>query len=196
MHQRILRAVGLLLGAIVLWIILLFATGAVVDSRVPIDLSPFSNVNVVDDKYVSASGTWVIEGDSQANPLQTTEIICERELMRCTSATAQIMGRGLHVNLDTYEVVEWGKTRIVFVDTAPTCANYVFTIDFPTKAVSGLRKKKPSGPSVPANCNTLDKELRLSLRTGFNVSQSLKDEALPWFGHLAVSPLKLFRRAQ
>lgn len=195
MRQRILRAVWILLGAIVLWIALLFAAGAVVDSRVPIDLSPFSNVNVVDDKYVSASGTWVIEGDSQAYPLQTTEIICERELMRCTSATAQIMGRGLHVNLDTYEVVEWEKTHIVFVDTAPTCATYVFTIDFPTKAVSGLRKKKPSGPSVSAGCNTLDKELRLSLRTGFNVSESLKDEALPWFGHLAFSPFKLFRPA-
>jgi hypothetical protein len=160
MRQRILRAVGILLGALVLWIALLFAAGAVVDSRVPIDLPPLSNVNVVNDRYVSAKGTWVIDGERQAAPLQTTEIICE-----------------------------------VFVDTAPTCADYIFTIDFSTKAVSGLRKKKPNGPSVPADCNTLDKELRLSLRSGFKVSLSLKDEALPWFGHLAISPFKLLRTA-
>lgn len=183
------------MGVLALWIALLFAAGAVVESRVPVDLSPFSNVIVVDDSYVSAKGTWVIEGDRQAYPLQTTEIICERELMRCTSATAQITGRSLSVNVDTYEVASWEKTRIVFVNTAPTCANYIFTIDFPTKAVSGLRKKKSSGPSVPADCNTLDKELRLSLRTGFDVSQSLKDEALPWFGHLVFSPFILLRSA-
>mgnify|MGYP003381761178 CR=1 FL=1 len=195
MRQRILRAVGILLGALVLWIALLFAAGAVVDSRVPIDLPPLSNVNVVNDRYVSAKGTWVIDGERQAAPLQTTEIICEREFMRCTSATAQVDGRSLHVNLDTYEIAGWEKTRIVFVDTAPTCADYIFTIDFSTKAVSGLRKKKPNGPSVPADCNTLDKELRLSLRSGFKVSLSLKDEALPWFGHLAISPFKLLRTA-
>jgi hypothetical protein len=195
MRQRILRVVGILFGVLILWIAILFAAGAVVESRVPVDLPAFSNVRAVNNSYVSAKGTWVIEGDSQASPLQTTKIICEREFMRCTSATAQVNERSLHVNVDIYEVVSWEKTRIVFVDSAPTCTNYVFTIDLSTKAVSGLRKKKPSGESAPSDCNTLDKELRLSLRAGFKVSQSLKDEALPWFGQLAVSPLKLLRSA-
>jgi hypothetical protein len=91
--------------------------------------------------------------------------------------------------------VSFSRQRRHFVDSAPICANYIFTIDVSTKAVSGLRKNKPSGQSVPSHCNTLDKELRLSLLAGFNVSQSLKDEALPWFGHLAVSPFKLLRSA-
>lgn len=33
--------------------------------------------------YLSARGTWIIEGDRQAHPLQTTEIHCYRDRRQC-----------------------------------------------------------------------------------------------------------------
>jgi hypothetical protein len=192
MRQRILRAVAILLGLLVIWIASMFLAGAVMQSRVPVNLAPFSSVTVLSDGYVNATGTWVVEGDSQGFPLQTTELSCERELKRCTSATAQLMlGAQMRVHLDTYEVVNWEKTRIVFVDTAPSCVNYVYTIDLATKAVSSVRTRKPNATGVLGDCATYDKELRLSLRGGLEVTKKLQDEALPWFGHLVFAPFKL-----
>jgi hypothetical protein len=192
MRQRILRAVGILLGVLVLWIALMFLAGAVMQSRVPVNLAPFSSVTALSDGYVNATGTWVIEGDSQGFPLQTTELSCEREFKRCTSATAQVMmGTQMHVHLDTYQILNWEKTRVVFVDTAPSCVSYVYTIDLATKAVSGVRTRKPNATAVLGDCGAYDKELRLSLRGGLEVTKKLQDDALPWFGHLAFAPFKL-----
>ena len=88
MRHRLIRTAVVLLGLLILWIALVFLAGAVIQSRVPVNLAPFSRVTLVSDGYVNATGTWVIEGDNQGFPLQSTEINCERELKRCTSATA------------------------------------------------------------------------------------------------------------
>ena len=65
------------------------AVGGVVASRVPVSLRCGANAEQVGD-YVFASGTWVIEGDKQTFPLQTTEMQCDCTLLRCLSATAQV----------------------------------------------------------------------------------------------------------
>ena len=193
MRHRLIRTAVVLLGLLILWIALVFLAGAVIQSRVPVNLAPFSRVTLVSDGYVNATGTWVIEGDSQGFPLQSTEINCEREIKRCTSATAQVMmGTQMHAHLDTYEIVSWEKTRVVFVDTSPSCVNYVYTIDLATKSVAGVRSRKPNATGTTGDCSTYDRELRLSLRGGLEVTKKLQDEALPWFGHMVFAPFKLF----
>ena len=193
MRHRVIRTVIVFLGILILWIALMFLAGAVTQSRVPVNLAPFSSVTPLLDGYVNATGTWVIEGDNQGFPLQSTEIHCERELKRCTSATAQVMmGTQMYAHLDTYEIVSWEKTRVVFVDTSPSCVSYIYTIDLATKSVSGVRKKKPNATGALGDCSTYDKELRLSLRGGLEVTKKLQDEALPWFGHIVFAPFKIF----
>jgi hypothetical protein len=111
--------------AFVAWIAALLLSGVVVASRVPVSLPYGISVDRVGD-YVFVSGTWVIDGDKQGFPLQTTEIQCDRTLLRCSSATAQIgYGGQLTTMLGHYQVVEWGADRVVFVYTSPLCVSYV-----------------------------------------------------------------------
>ena len=62
--------------ALVAWIATLLLSDVVVASRVPVSLRCGANAEQVGD-YVFASGTWVIEGDKQTFPLQTTEMQCD-----------------------------------------------------------------------------------------------------------------------
>jgi hypothetical protein len=66
----------------------LVLAAVVVQSRVPIRLPPSFSVSTVFDDYVHATGTWVIEREKQAFRLQVTDTQCERQLVRCTEATA------------------------------------------------------------------------------------------------------------
>ena len=180
------------IGALILWIGVVFLTSAVVKFRVPVQLSPGSSVINNGGFYVMANGTWVIEGDKQAFPLQTTQIRCEKEPLRCISGTAMVMsGDQLTVDVTVHEVASWNKSHIVFVDDAPECVKYIYTIDLATKSTNAVRQRRPD--SANPNCSSYDKELRLSLRSGFREVQVLEREAVPWFGRLAMSPFELFR---
>jgi hypothetical protein len=39
----------------------------------------------------------------------------------------------------------------------------------------------------------VDKELRLTLRDGFREVQALRKAAMPWFGDLALFPVRMFQ---
>ena len=194
MLRKGLKWVAIVVGAFITWLAIVFVAAAVVADRVPISLSPGIIVVAVGDSYVLASGTWVIEGQTQAFPLQTTEIRCERELRRCTSATAMVvLGKQLHVDVSFHDIVSWEKSRVVFVDESPSCVQYVYTIDLATKAVNGVRKKRVGGGAPAPDCSSLDDQLRLSLKNGFSEVLALQKSAMPWFGELALAPFKLFQ---
>ena len=194
MRHPILRIALLLLGLIVLWISLIFLASATIQSRVPVNLQPFSSVIAISNNYVNATGTWVIDGDIQAIPLQTTDIKSERELKRCTSATAMVMiGTQLHAHLETYEIVNWKKTRVVFIDDSPSCVDYIYTIDMASKSAAAIRKKKLNGTGLPGDCAVYEKELRLTLRGGLEVMKKLQQDATPWFGSIVFAPFKLLQ---
>ena len=194
MRHTVIRVALFIFSILILWVALIFLASAVIESRVPVNLVPFSSVSQFSNEYVSATGTWVIEGHNQAFPLQTTQIQCERKINRCTSATAQVMiGGQLHAHLDTYEIVNWEKARIVFLDDSPTCVSYIYTIDAASKSVGGVRRKKQDATGVLDDCAKFDRELRLSLRGGLEVTRKLQEEANPWFGQIVFAPFKLFQ---
>lgn len=168
--RKLFVAGGVALALFMAWIGTLSLTGAVIHSRVPVALSIFSDVLQIGPDQVKATGTWVIERSEQADPLQTTEIRCERTLRRCTSAAARVINGWqtlMQVEIDIYEISEWGASRIVFVDENPTCVRYVYTIDLLTKSVTGRRVKREnrSAADDPV-CKALDSELRLTLKNG------------------------------
>lgn len=194
MKRKILVGVGVLFGLLFLWVGIVFLASAVVKSRVPVSLPPFANVFPLGDEYITAIGTWVIEGQKQAFPLQTTQIHCEKELRRCTTSTAQVMlGDQMHVDVRFYEIIEWGKAHVVFVDDAPSCVRYIYTIDLITKAVNAVRQKHEKPRGGAASCDGMERQLRLTLRGGFEVWNALQEDAIPWFGQIALAPLKLLR---
>jgi hypothetical protein len=194
MGRKVLRWVLIICGLLALWVATALVAGAVMQSRVPVSLPPFMSVEAVGDQYALAQGTWVIEGQKQAFPLQATEIRCERPLGRCSSATAQVMlGDQMHADLGLYEIVTWEKSRIVYVDDSPLCVRYVYTIDLVSKSVNGVRTKRPQASPSAGTCGSYDEELRLSLKGGFEVTNALQHDAMPWFGEVAFAPFKLLR---
>lgn len=192
MTREVVKWVGIVFGMFVLWVVIVMIASAVVQDRVPVSLSPSKLVYGMQDSYAVASGTWVLENDEQAFPLQTTQIRCEKELKRCTAGTAMVMlGRQLTVDVTFYDIIAWDKSRVVFTDDSPRCVSYVYTIDLVTKVANGVRSKKKGATS--AECAAYDKELRLNLQDGFHEAYALQQKAMPWFGELALAPLKLFR---
>jgi hypothetical protein len=185
--------IGTLLGALTLWFALMFIAATIAQFRVPVNLPPLYISSGFTETHATVKGTWVTEGQRQAFPLQTTQIYCERELKRCTTATAQVMlGEQMYAHLDMFEILSWDKNLIVFLDNSPRCVSYTYTINFAGNSVTGIRKKKQKSVSTPDDCASLDQEIRLSLRGGFEISNSLRKEAMPWFGRFVFAPFEMF----
>jgi len=181
MHPRrsLKRTMMKALGGIVL----------VLQFRVPVSLPPLLSISE-SRGFVFATGTWTIEGDRPAFPLQTSRIECYQPEKKCRMATAEIgIGEMLHVETYEYPVVEWNATSVVFVEDAPICVRYEYTINWATQTASGIRTSK--NISAPA-CDVFRAELRLSLKNGFDVWHGLTYDALPWYGRLARLPFTIF----
>lgn len=192
MFRKLLKWGCIGIGIVATWIVVIFVASAVVKSRVPVSLSPGAAVYNFGGNLATADGTWVIKGDKQVYPLQTSKITCEKELSRCTSSTAMVMGGDqLTVDIDFYNIISWEKSRIVFVDDAPTCVQYIYTIDLVTKVANGVRQKRKNAANEGPDCSVFAKELHLSLKSGFHEVMALEKDAMPWFGLMAVAPLKL-----
>jgi hypothetical protein len=193
MSKKFLTWGGAALGVFLVWLAGILVAGAVVQHQVPVSLSTSTVIRAVGDAYVVASGTWVMEGEAHAFPLQTTEIRCERELRRCSSGTAMVMlGNQLTVDVTFHEIVSWEKSRVVFVDDSPQCVQYVYTIDLASKAANGIRRKRGRDALAPECSSVLNEELKLSLKSGFPEVQKLQESAMPWFGKMMLAPLRMF----
>lgn len=189
MKRKLLLWGGIIVCGIALWIGTIVLAISITHLRVPVNLPGM--LVYATPGYAVATGTWIIEGDRMANPLQTTKITCRKETMLCDSSTAEISDRRMMLNADRYEISEWTKTHVVFSDDSPLCVSYIYTLNWATKSVTGVRTKKKSLPPNTTDCNTLQSELRLTMKDGFRVSGELEREAMPWFGTLAFLPFKL-----
>jgi hypothetical protein len=189
--RRVGWAGGILVALLLAWTAALLLAATVAKLRVPVTLPSMSIVRV--DGLVRVQGTWTIEGDSQASPLQTTEIDCWVESRTCQSATATISKSGrLDVLLKPLPVQQWTDSQIEFTDDSPLYVRYVYTINTATKSVSGIRQRKHTERDQAFGCDQLEEEFRLTMRDGFDVWQPLNDAALPWYGRVALAPLSWF----
>jgi hypothetical protein len=189
--RRSVWAGGILVALVVCWSVVLFLAAIVAKLSVPVTLPSMSVVQV--DGLVRVQGTWTIEGELQASPLQTTEIDCWAESRTCQSATATVSKSGrLDVLLDPLPVRQWTDSHIEFTDDSPSCVRYVYTINTVTKSVSGIRQRKHTDRDPVLGCDQLNEELRLTMHDGFDVWRPLADAALPWYGRAALTPLSWF----
>jgi hypothetical protein len=115
------------------------------------------------NSYASAKGTWVIEGQEQGIPLQTTEIQCYKEMNQCFEATAMLQdGDYLASWLDTHEIDRWDDVEIV-TKRDLNCVRYTMRISRVQKTVSALRAKINDSTT----CKSVqDPDLRLRLADG------------------------------
>jgi hypothetical protein len=95
---------------------------------------------------VSAKGTWVFEKDSIANPIQTTDIICQKTSGKCWVATAEIsMNSGnayLSVDIEEWIITKWNDYEVQAENDNSRCVNYTLTINTKNKEAYMFRRGK------------------------------------------------------
>jgi hypothetical protein len=88
---------------------------------IPIHANGFGTVYIYED-YAGAEGTWMIEGDQIANPVNTSKIECDRAARTCTVIQADVSVPGLDDDDDSYwiglttvpyEVISWSEDEII-----------------------------------------------------------------------------------
>jgi hypothetical protein len=159
----------------------IFVTEMYVQTKVPVSL--FGNgvfFQLWNQGYVVLEGTWVMDGDKHAYPLNKSKIVCRSETKECTDSQASIQtGFGspqLNVNEDVHSITRWDSDTLTYKGGSALCVDYVYTVSRSTKQVTGIRTIKPGSDST---CNDFSKEIRLRLTNGFDVYQQLQKEARP-----------------
>ena len=159
-------------GAVVILFTVIFIASIVVPVKLP-------GIHVYTgswNAFVSATGTWVIENDKSAHPMQTTEIFCYRAEMQCRSSQAEVTDSE-HLFLSTYkyDILKWDNNIIKYVNTEAMCVDYSYTIERESKRVFGTRKTK----TATDGCSIASPgPLNLILMDGFKVSNELSQEAV------------------
>jgi hypothetical protein len=98
-------------------------------------------VDVTED-YALATGTWIIEGDQIAYPINTSRISCARNENSCEVVQAEVDVPSLDENIDNYwlqlstdsfQVISWSESEVIARGTAgligTVCRTTLLTID-------------------------------------------------------------------
>jgi hypothetical protein len=175
---KVLGIVGLTIVGL-LGIVALYASD--VELRVPVDLGGDGKVHVDgwDRGYVSAKGTWVIDGERHAYPLNISDITCWRDSQLCYVADAHVSERGsnyLDADVTLHDIKRWDASTIEYTDDA-VCTTYSYVIDRTTQKIIGRRFKKDN--ATDELCGPTSADLRLSLVKGWDVVQALRRERAP-----------------
>lgn len=92
------------------------------------------------DGLVTAHGSWVSPTSDLANPLQTVEIECFRQLGHCFSYTAELSeGNYLSVSSELYEIETWGDDAVITKPNEFKCVEYQLTLNRRSKTVTNIR---------------------------------------------------------
>lgn len=79
---------------------------------------------------LTVRGTWTLEGEAAASPLQTSAITCREATMECVESRARIARGVLHVLRDRYRIEEWGsRIRAVSRAEGGQCYTWTLTVD-------------------------------------------------------------------
>lgn len=191
MKRKLLIAVAAIFIVFVVLVIAGFISEAIIKHRVPVSL--LSSLLIQGDReYAHATGTMVIEGERSAMPLQVSEIKCSVRTRECIVGTALIAyGNGLYISVDTYPVIEWTDSHLIFGNNAD-CVNNTFTINWVTQSGTGIRVKNKNPPRE-VDCSMIQhNELRTTLRDGTTVHQEENERAQPAFIRLISAFFSMF----
>lgn len=96
------------------------------------------------DTYASAEGTWVLQGEDIAYPVNRSQIQCWRADGRCIVFTANLALPGgrqddasgflLMTDVEYYDIVEWGRNQMQ-ARTSSSCRQITLTVNWATEQV-------------------------------------------------------------
>jgi hypothetical protein len=174
-----LRVVALLFLLVVGWI----AIGALhlfaISYKVPV--MPLGDGRVLtgswDQGFVLARGTWTIDGEKPAFPLNMSEINCVKARSVCNAAEARVSDDWLEAAHEEYNITKWDNSTLEFVSDA-TCVSYVYVINRSTEKLTGRRIAKATSDPVCQSV-VLSPEVQLSFVNGLDVVDKLRSEHSP-----------------
>lgn len=172
--------VGMIVSAASFAVYVLYVKANTFDLMPP--AGPFVNTISWDRGYVTAKGTWVLEGDKSGSPIQYTKIRCRRNKNTCLVAQADTFKMSnfhlLDVDADNIPISKWDETTIIY-KTEADCVSYVYTINRASKRVNGRRLRKPASEVSAADCSAVvADELLMTLSNGQDVYFELEEEVM------------------
>lgn len=184
--SKALRVFGLLL----LMLAGLVAIGAVaiayISTKVPVGLLGLSFVGTSswDSGFVFARGTWAMEGTEHGFPLNVSELQCRRDAGLCYEAQGRISNGLLTTALEVFEIRKWDAGSLEYV-TDTDCVTYVYIINRATEKLTGRRLKRDN---TGEECSgVLEREIQLSLVSGFDVVMDLQQRYFPTASAVAAA---------
>ena len=184
-----LSVLALLLLLVIGWCLIAVFHFLYISSEVPVSILGQGRVDTRswDQGFVVADGTWAIDGEKHAFPLNVSEIRCIKQDRQCYAAGARLQDNWLTADLDFYNITKWDDDTLEFVTDA-TCISYLYVISRNTEKLTGRRGAKTTDDPV---CKSIgvSPELRLSFVNGLDVVRKLRDEAAPTMISSAVATI-------
>ena len=144
MLKKLFKVLGIFLLTVVGLLGISAIHFAEIHQRVPVNLlgDGTVSVNSWDNGFVDARGTWVIDGERSAAPLNTSEINCFRDKQRCYVAYSEVSKGGwLNAELGLFDIKRWDNSTLEYGGEA-LCATSTYVIDRATQKLVGRRLKK------------------------------------------------------
>jgi len=128
---------------------------------------------IVAGDLVSAKGTFIIEGDKPAYPLNIASFDCDRKGGYCNQSNVDINADGTIYYVNTFQtslsILSWNDEEIV-ASCEGLCAITTLTINVKAKDVYAITRNKSNQSCAPLMA-PLAKPQISKLVSGFNVSQ-------------------------
>ena len=104
--------------------------------------------------FIQANGTWIIEGEQIAYPINTSKIVCWRDRMNCQVIQANVRvpnvdsdDTSYSLSLDTidYEIISWGQDEVLARNSGMSnCRTNLLTINTNTNEVFEVTRNNNS----------------------------------------------------
>jgi hypothetical protein len=177
--SKAIRVLGLLILLLLGMAAILAAHLGYIAQKVPLGIHGDGRVYTGgwDRGFIAANGTWTIESQGHAFPLNTSEIRCVKSDGLCYAAEARVSDGYLTAGLELYDIKKWDSTTLEFV-TEAACVTYAYVINRSTEKLTG-RRLKTATTDPTCQLIVLEPDLKLSFVNGLDVVRNLHDQHAP-----------------
>ncbi len=110
--------------------------------------APFKRDLYVQDDFLSFGGTWVIEGENHAFPVNFTQYNCYRSMSRCYTSEGYVHGgngsASLNVEGGSLKVIKWDQTEVLMEDDV-RCRVSTISVNLQSKEVYMITRNRDAG---------------------------------------------------
>lgn len=144
-------------------------------SFAPLRISRFSG-------HIEVEGTWKIEGEQIAYPVNSSKIVCEKQKGFCLIASAELSipslekdveQYSLHISTSFYDIISWSSDEVI-AQAKSDCRTVLLTINSSANEVFEVARNNDTGQcrEQPFSLPSLDKPIVARLVPGFDATRA------------------------